>query len=117
MSDIYKINQIFENDYPPEAAVFCNKNNLQIVQIETMNGKKRFRIQKVPVLSDEKKAQNLRNERNELLRLTDFTQINDTPLDEKEKSAYAAYRQYLRDLPSQQGFPNITILSYGDWTE
>lgn len=115
MSDTFQINQIFENSYPPEAAVFCNKNLLKIVQIETIDGKKRFRIQEDSTLSDEEKARNLRNERNELLRLTDFTQINDAPLDGKEKNSYAAYRQYLRDIPSQQGFPNITILSYENW--
>lgn len=115
MTETYQINQIFEDSYPPEAAIFCNKNNLQIVQIETMNGKKRYRIQKIPILSDEEKAQLLRAERNEFLRLTDFTQINDSPFSEEEKSSYSAYRQYLRDLPAQQGFPNITVLSYTDW--
>ncbi len=117
MTESFQINQIFENSYPPEAAIFCNKNNLRIVQMKTTNGTKRFQIQEIPLLSDEEKAQNLRNERNELLRCTDFTQINDSPFGEKEKSSYAAYRQYLRDLPAQQGFPNITILSYENWVK
>ena len=117
MTEPFQINQIFENSYPPEAAIFCNENNLRIVQMETTNGTKRFQIQEIPLLSDEEKAQNLRNERNELLRCTDFTQINDVPFNEEEKSAYAAYRQYLRDLPAQQGFPNITVLSYENWVK
>ena len=117
MTEPFQINQIFENSYPPEAAIFCNKNNLRIVQMETTNGTKRFQIQEIPLLSDEEKAQLLRAERNEFLRLTDFTQINDSPFSEEEKSSYSAYRQYLRDLPAQQGFPNITVLSYENWVK
>lgn len=47
-----------------------------------------------------------REKRDKLLRQSDWTQLSDTPID---TAAWAVYRQALRDLPSQDGFPyNIT---------
>ena len=54
------------------------------------------------ITSAEAKASMTRAERNKKLSATDWTQINDAPVD---KSAWAAYRQSLRDVPSQAGFP------------
>ena len=52
------------------------------------------------------KGQNMRGIRNELLAQCDWTQLVDSPVD---KTAWATYRQSLRDLPTQTGFPdNIT---------
>ncbi len=45
---------------------------------------------------------NVRNERNRRLTASDWTQVEDAPVD---KAAWAAYRQGLRDVPSQAGFP------------
>ena len=44
-----------------------------------------------------------RNKRNQLLAATDWTQVADAPAD---KAAWATYRQSLRALPEQAGFPN-----------
>ena len=38
--------------------------------------------------------------RNNLLKHSDYTQFNDSPLSDEEKVAWAAYRQELRDLMS-----------------
>jgi hypothetical protein len=51
----------------------------------------------------------IRTERNHLLALCDWTQNADSPLDSDQKSAWAAYRQALRDVPEQQGFPYDVI--------
>ena len=51
----------------------------------------------------------IRAERNHLLSLCDWTQNADSPLDSDQKSAWAAYRQALRDVPEQQGFPYDVI--------
>lgn len=48
------------------------------------------------------RSDEIRNERNRLLSASDWTQVADSPVN---KSAWAAYRQALRDIPSQQGFP------------
>jgi hypothetical protein len=41
----------------------------------------------------------LRSERNELLKLSDWTQVPDSPLTDAKKTEWATYRQALRDLP------------------
>ena len=44
----------------------------------------------------------VRHDRNLRLTASDWTQLSDAPVD---KAAWAAYRQALRDIPAQQGFP------------
>jgi len=48
----------------------------------------------------------VRAERDGLLMNSDWTQVDDSPVD---KSAWATYRQALRDLPAQSGFPDVTL--------
>jgi hypothetical protein len=50
--------------------------------------------------SDHAKA--IREQRDAKLSLSDWTQVADAPVD---KAAWATYRQALRDVPSQSGFP------------
>ena len=45
----------------------------------------------------------VREMRNKMLTSSDWTQVADAPVD---KAAWATYRQALRDIPSQAGFPN-----------
>lgn len=52
--------------------------------------------------ADAQQADAVRNERNNRLSKSDFSQLPDSPVD---KAAWAEYRQQLRDLPLQQGFP------------
>lgn len=47
-------------------------------------------------------AASVRAERTDLLRQCDWTQIPDSPAD---SAAWATYRQELRDVPNQAGFP------------
>lgn len=55
---------------------------------------------------DEAAAQAIRYNRDRLLASTDWTQVADAPVDQ---AAWATYRQALRDVPQQAGFPdNIT---------
>ncbi|HHA2379325.1 TPA: tail fiber assembly protein [Stenotrophomonas maltophilia] len=49
----------------------------------------------------------LKAERAQRLRATDWTQMDDAPLTALEKTAYQTYRQALRDLPSVPGFPDV----------
>jgi hypothetical protein len=54
-------------------------------------------------------ANSVRDEREQKLAACDWTQLDDTPLSNTTKVAWAAYRQALRDIPSQSGFPwNVT---------
>jgi hypothetical protein len=47
-------------------------------------------------------AETIRLTRNQLLKDTDWTQVLDAPID---RTAYATYRQALRDITLQEGFP------------
>lgn len=60
----------------------------------------------VPEPTQEEKEQAVRNERNLRLNFTDWTQLPDAPLTAEQKAAYAVYRQALRDVPEQAGFPD-----------
>ena len=51
---------------------------------------------------DAEQAANVRRQRTEMLKDCDWTQIADSTAD---KTAWATYRQALRDVPSQTGFP------------
>lgn len=50
----------------------------------------------------------LRDYRNSLLSQSDWTQFNDSPLTSEQKTAWATYRQELRDLPMHESWPNLT---------
>lgn len=51
---------------------------------------------------DEQQAASMRSERSRRLAESDWTQVEDSPAD---KTAWATYRQALRDVPAQSGFP------------
>jgi hypothetical protein len=51
---------------------------------------------------DAEQAKSVRATRNSLIAECDWTQVADSPVD---KAAWATYRQALRDLPLQDGFP------------
>ena len=57
--------------------------------------------------ANDRKAAEARAERNAKLAATDWTQGADTPQATKDK--YAPYRQALRDVPAQSGFPNTVV--------
>jgi hypothetical protein len=75
--------------------VFANTEDATAVEQEAA-----YKAQK-----DAEFATNARNQRDTLLTQTDWTQVADAPVD---KAAWAAYRQALRDVPQQAGFP-VTI--------
>lgn len=52
------------------------------------------------------KAAEVRAERNQKLKDSDFSQLPDSPVD---KAVWSVYRQELRDVPSQEGFPNEVV--------
>jgi hypothetical protein len=51
---------------------------------------------------DAEQAQRVREQRNQKLADCDWTQLADSPVD---KAVWATYRQALRDVPGQAGFP------------
>jgi hypothetical protein len=51
------------------------------------------------------KAESVRDERNKKLSATDWTQLIDSPFSNDTNGVWQVYRQALRDVPTQQGFP------------
>ena len=54
----------------------------------------------------EAEANEVRTQRDALLAASDWTQVSDAPVDQQ---AWADYRQALRDVPSQSGFPSDVV--------
>ena len=52
--------------------------------------------------ADDRKAKEVRQERDSLLSETDWMALSDVTM----STAWRTYRQALRDVPSQEGFPN-----------
>lgn len=62
-----------------------------------------------PLLTEvdvEQLALEVRTQRNSLLQQSDWTQVADAPVDQ---TAWATYRQALRDLTAQEGFPEAVV--------
>lgn len=59
---------------------------------------------------DGKKAQ-----RNALLLNSDWTMVTDNQLTDEQRSEATAYRQALRDLPNQEGFPDVEFPAKPDF--
>lgn len=57
-------------------------------------------------MKDEEQAKSVRAERNQKLAASDWTQVIDAPVDQ---AAWAAYRQALRDISAQAGFPQQVV--------
>lgn len=59
-----------------------------------------------PVIVPQITEEDIRNKRNYLLDKSDWTQVDDSPVD---KIAWATYRQQLRDITLQTGFPTDVV--------
>lgn len=100
------IGKIFEGVYPPEAAVWCNAGGeAYIKEIEPMGSVRRFKIVKVPEPTDENLSTQARTERNRKIAKTDYYLMPDYPLNPQNLEELKVYRQALRDVPKQEGFP------------
>ena len=64
-----ELNQIFEGEYPPEAAAWCNENDAYIEELEKEENTRRFKIVGIPEPTQEELAkaemQRLKSERAE----------------------------------------------------
>jgi hypothetical protein len=84
---------------------FDNKTHRVRQGVELIDGvwTQTWSLQELP---EQQANDNIRAERDRRLAKCDWSQLSDAPVD---STAWATYRQALRDLPSQSGFPfNIT---------
>lgn len=103
----FEIGQIFEGEYPPEAAIWCNKHGDRwIEEVDAKEGVRRWQIVKGSAPSISELADFARERRDVLLRQTDFLVIPDYPIEPADLEAVRTYRQALRNLPQQAGFPS-----------
>lgn len=63
------------------------------------------RAESLRPLSDDDLATQVRAQRNALIAACDWTMLPDAPLTAEELAVWTAYRQALRDVPQQVGFP------------
>jgi hypothetical protein len=61
-----------------------------------------FMAWEVTQIPEPEMSEKVRDKRNKLLAESDWTQLSDSPAD---RAAWAAYRQTLRDISAQAGFP------------
>jgi len=70
-------------------------------------------VNEANTIEDNKKS--IRSQRNTLLSQTDWALTSDTPLTEEQKTEATTYRQALRDLPAQEGFPDVAFPTKPDF--
>ena len=73
--------------------------------VVTVNGKQFLRSSVPAAELIAAKAKKMRQIRNGLLAQSDWTQTNDNPLSIERKRKWGEYRQSLRDITGQSGFP------------
>lgn len=132
----FEIGQVFEGEYPPEAAGWCNENNAYIDEIDSVEKEveetvepeegaegsdessttkkvmktfRRFEIKEVPEPTTEELAAQVRAQRDALIAATDYLMASDYPLTDEKRTELTTYRQALRDVPEQEGFPTSVV--------
>ena len=68
-----------------------------------------------PDFEVKRRSAEVRAKRDELLCQTDKYMLADFPVAEDEREKYRQYRQYLRDIPEQESFPDEAIKTFGEW--
>ncbi|MDW6004717.1 tail fiber assembly protein [Vibrio mangrovi] len=66
-------------------------------------------LERVNEISKGFKWDEVRLHRDQLISNTDWTQIPDAPLSESQQTAFAAYRQALRDIPQNYTDPDTVV--------
>lgn len=74
--------------------------NLAIAQAEAYKGE--VTVEDMPMSVEDARA-----ERDRLLTATDWTQVLDAPISVECRNAFRVYRQALRDITEQAGFPDV----------
>lgn len=104
---MYSIGKTFYGSFPSDAASFCNaKGNCYVKEVEpTSDGTRVFQIVETSFQSEDYLSKKARIMRDELISSTDYLVLPDYPISDDERALVFAYRQALRDVPQQDGFP------------
>lgn len=101
----FSIGQFFDGEYPPEAALWCNERG--DCYIQQVDGG--YQIVENLKPTNAELAENIRIKRDSLLSETDYYLMPDYPNDSKNLEELKTYRQALRDITKQSGFPKDVI--------
>lgn len=80
-----------------------NKKKYAVGQTVAM---KQYKIVEIPAPTTEEVAAQVRSQRDALIAQTDYLMMNDYPISAEDKILLVTYRQALRDIPEQEGFPS-----------
>ena len=81
-------------------AEWCNKNDAMIVDQGDY-----YEAVPVPEPTEQELASRVRSQRDAKLSVTDYLIVPDYPISPEDLEAVKVYRQALRDIPEQSGFP------------
>lgn len=87
-----------------EAAAWCNANNAMIEDKGEY-----YEVVAVPAPTTEELAVQARSQRDALIAATDYLMATDYPLTDEKRQELTVYRQALRDVPEQSGFPTEIV--------
>lgn len=71
--------------------------------------REREEAKRIANMTDEDHAVEVRSQRDRLIAETDYLAMPDYPLSEEDRGIVTAYRQALRDVPTQEGFPREVV--------
>lgn len=123
---MYTAGQIIDRKEHIAFANWKNANGGNLISVSLGGGQYRLEEYKEPEKTTEELAQEKRAERDStinaiLWRVERYNQQKqlgiETTDSESEYIAILQYIQYLRDLPEQAEFPNVDVLSFGDWAK
>ena len=83
----------------------ANVQKQEITLEELINALDFYHYPKGELKTDEEFASEVREQRDKLLDESDYLAMPDYPISEEKKSAILSYRQSLRDISKQSGFP------------
>jgi len=99
----------YQFDDPPKNFFFSKTKYSQYVQPYVDQWETEKARQKAEFEAEWNKPENVearaREQRNVLLEETDYILMPDYPITAEQREAWTAYRQALRDLPEQEGWP------------
>lgn len=96
----FELDKYYEGAYPPEAVTWANANGAHVALIDSGYTLKKNHEPMIDEL-----ASQVRVERDRRIAETDYYMMPDYPSDPNNIEELKVYRQALRDVPKQEGFP------------
>ena len=88
-----------------QSLVSANSRNYKIVRERDLS----WKVEKIPDPTTEELAAQARSQRDALIAATDYLMATDYPLTDEKREELTVYRQALRDVPEQSGFPTEIV--------